>query len=46
MEILAMDRPNIVKIRDLITDKVSVVHTSRMRQFRHPAEMTPEAWRF
>ena len=26
MEIVAMDRPDIVKVRDLTTDKVSVVH--------------------
>ena len=37
-----MDRPNIVKVRDLTTGKVSVVHTSRRRLFRHPFEMTPE----
>ena len=37
-----MDRPDIVKVRDLTTEKVSVVHTSRLRLFRHPAEMTPE----
>ena len=42
MEIVAMERPDIVKVRDLTTDKVSVVHTSRLRVFRHPAEMTPE----
>ena len=42
MEIVAMDRPDIVKVRDLTTDKVSVVHTSRLRLFRHPAEMTLE----
>ena len=41
MEIVAMDRPDIVKVRDLTTDKVSVVHTSRLRLFRHLAEMTP-----
>ena len=36
-EIVAMDRPDIVKVRDLTTDKVSV-----LRLFRHPAKMTPE----
>ena len=40
IEIVAMDCPDIVKVRDLTTDKVSVVHTSRL--FRRPAEMTPE----
>ncbi len=42
IEIVAIDRPDIIKVRDLTTDKVSVVHTSRLRLFRHPAEMTPE----
>jgi len=37
-----MGRLDIVKVRDLITDKVSVVHTGRPRLFRHPAETTPE----
>ena len=41
MEIVAMDRPDIVKVRDLTTDKVSVVYTSRLCLFRHP-EMTSE----
>ena len=42
MEIIAIDRPDIVKVRYLTTNKVSVVHTSRLRLFKHPAEMTPE----
>ena len=42
MEIVAMDRLDIVKVRDLTMDKVSVVNSSRLRLFRHPAEMTPE----
>ena len=33
MEIVAMDRPDIIKVRDLTTDKVSV-HTSRLQLFR------------
>ena len=38
-----MDRPNIVKVIELTTDKVSVVHISRLCLFsRHLAEMTPE----
>ena len=41
MEIMAMDRPDI-EVRDLTTEKVSVVYTSRLQLFRHPAEMTPE----
>ena len=31
-----------MKIRDLTIDKVSVVHSSRLRLFKHPAEMNPE----
>ena len=27
-----MDRPDIIKVRDLTTDKVSVVHTNRLVQ--------------
>ena len=42
MEIICIDRPEIIKVRDLTTDKVSSVHTSRLRPFRHPAEMTKE----
>ena len=40
--LIAIDRPDIIKVRDLTTDKVSSVHTSRLRPFRHPAEMTKE----
>ena len=44
MEIVTIDRPDIVIVTDLTTEKVSVVHTSRLRLYslRHPAEMTPE----
>ena len=42
MEIVVMDRPDIVKVRDLTTDKVLVVHISWLQLFRHPAEMTTE----
>ena len=42
MEIIAIDRPDIIKVRDLTTDKFSSVHTSRLRPFRHPTEMTKE----
>jgi hypothetical protein len=38
--IVAIDRPDLIKVRDLITDKVSLVHTSRLRPFRHPTNMT------
>ena len=30
MEIISIDRPDIIKVRDLTTDKVSSVHTSRL----------------
>jgi hypothetical protein len=40
MVITAIDRPDLIKVRDLISNKVSEVHTSRLRVFRHPAEMT------
>ena len=42
IEIFAMDRPDIVKVRDLTTDKVSVVHTSKLRLFKHPADIPSE----
>jgi len=42
MEIVAMDCPDFVKVRDLTTDKVPVVHTSMLHLFKHPAEMTSE----
>jgi len=42
MKIVAMKRPDIVKVRDLTTDKVLVVHTTRLRLFKHAAEITPE----
>jgi hypothetical protein len=40
--ITAIDRPDMIKVRDLISNKESVVHTSRLRVFRHPTEMTLE----
>jgi hypothetical protein len=42
MKIISIDRAGIMKVRDLTTEKVSSVHTSRLRLFRHPAEMTKE----
>ena len=33
---------DIVKVRDLTTDKVSVVHTSKLRLFKHPADIPSE----
>jgi hypothetical protein len=40
--ITAIDRPDMIRIKDLITNKESIVHTSRLRVFRHPKEMTLE----
>ena len=40
LEIVAVDRPDIIKVKDLTTNKVSSVNTSRLRIFRHPTEMT------
>jgi hypothetical protein len=42
MIITSIDRPDIIQVRDLITNKLSMVHTSRLRAFRHPKEMTTE----
>ena len=42
MKIVAIDRPDIIKDRDLTTDKVSIDHTSRLCLFKHPAEMSLE----
>ena len=35
IEIVDIDRPDIVKFRDLTTEEVLVVHTSKLRLFRH-----------
>ena len=40
MIITSIDGPDIIQVRDLITNKLSMVHTSRLRVFRHPKEMT------
>ena len=37
-----VDQYVLLKYPNKPPDKVSVVHTSRLRLFRHPAEMTPE----
>ena len=42
MEIVAKELHDIIKVRDLTTDKISVIHTSRLRLFKHPDEMAPE----
>jgi hypothetical protein len=36
----AIDRPNLIKVRDLTSNKISLVHTDRVRPFKHPKTMT------
>jgi hypothetical protein len=36
------DRPDFVQLRDLTNNKLQFVHTSSLRIFKHPAEMTEE----
>jgi hypothetical protein len=38
--IVAIDRPDLIKVRDLISNKISMVHTDRVRPFKHPKTMT------
>ena len=40
--IVAIERPDIITVKDLISNKVMKVHTSRLRLFRHPANMGTE----
>jgi hypothetical protein len=42
MIISSIDRPDLIKVRDLITDKISMVHASRVIPFRHPKTLTEE----
>jgi hypothetical protein len=42
MVIQSIDRPDLIKVRDLLNNKISLVHTSRLRVFNHPADMTEE----
>jgi hypothetical protein len=42
MVITSMDRPDSVKVRDLITNKESMVHANRLRPFKHPKSMSKE----
>ena len=42
MAIMVMDRPDLVKFKDLITDRESLVHVSRLRPFKHPKDMSSE----
>ena len=37
--IVAIERPDIITVKDLISNKVMKVHTSRLRLFRHSANM-------
>ena len=38
--ITVMDRPDLVKVKDLITNPESLVHASRLRPFKHPKDMS------
>ena len=42
MVITVMDRPDLVKVKDLITNRESLVHASRLRPFKHPKDMSAE----
>jgi len=35
--IVAIERPSIITVKDLISNKAIKVHASRLRLFRHPA---------
>jgi hypothetical protein len=37
--ITGIERPDMIKVKDLISNKESVVHTSRLRVYRHPSDM-------
>jgi hypothetical protein len=39
---VGIDRPDLIKVRDLISNQISLVHVSRLRPFRHPTDMTIE----
>ena len=38
MVITSIDRPDLVKVRDLITNKESMVHENRLGPFKHPKD--------
>ena len=42
MVITVMDLPDLVKVKDLITNRESLVHASCLRPFRHPKDMSEE----
>jgi len=39
MVITSIDRPDLVKVRDLITNKESMVHANRLRPLKHPKDI-------
>ena len=42
MVITSTDRPDLVKVRDLITNKESMVHANRIFPFKHPKSVPKE----
>ena len=42
MVVMVMDHPDLVKVKDLITNRESLVHASRLRPFKHPEDMLVE----
>ena len=40
--ITAIERPDLIKIKDLVTNRESLVHASRLRLFQHPPDMSRE----
>ena len=42
MVFTVMDHPDLVKVKDLITNYESLVHASRLRPFKHPKDMSAE----
>ena len=39
MIIVALEHPDIITVKDVISNKVMKIHTSRLCLFRHPANM-------
>ena len=42
MVITVMDRPDLVKVKDLITNRECLVHASRLRLIKLPKDMSAE----
>ena len=40
--ITVIDRPDLVKVKDIITNRGSLVHASRLRPFKHLKDMSAE----